>query len=108
MVTNYVTNGSMAVDLSRDDQLECYIWRYNPQPFKQNGIFRDLDMTCLDANVTATFKESILKGVPNEVFVDYWAEDGTQTFFELRPLPEDQWLVEDGAVYERYHDSAFC
>jgi hypothetical protein len=107
-ITNYLTNGSLSVSLSRDNSLECYILRYSPQNFQRKAQFYNLNMTCLDENVTAILKENVAVGAPDELYVDYFAEDGTEVFFEMRPMPEDQWLVEDGAVYKTYHDSAGC
>ena len=66
-------------------------------------------MKCLDDNVRAILKEplpAIADG--DELFVDYLGEDGTEVFFQMSPLTKDQWLVEDGAVYKKYHDSAGC
>lgn len=65
-------------------------------------------MTCSDDGFKATFKEDVAKGAHDELFVDYFAEDGTEIFFEMFPLTKDQWLVEDGAAYKTYHGSAGC
>jgi hypothetical protein len=108
-VTDYSTNGSLSVSLTRDDSLECYLLRYSPESFQHHGGFFDLSMKCLDNNVKATLKEplpTIADG--NELFVDYFAEDGTEISFQMSPLTKEQWLVEDGAIYKKYHDSAGC
>jgi hypothetical protein len=107
-VTNYLTNGSYSVSLSREDGLECFILRYDPRPFQRNGLYEYLNMTCLDDGVNATFEKSAAAGASDELYVKYFAEDGTKIFFEIKPLLEEDWLVEDGAVYEKYFDSVGC
>ena len=65
-------------------------------------------MTCLDDGVYATFEKSAVAGALDELYVDYFAEDGTEIFFELKPMLEENWLAVDGAVYEQYYSSAGC
>ena len=65
-------------------------------------------MTCLDDGVHATFEKSAAIQNLDELYLDYMAEDGTEIFFELKPTTEENWLVVDDAVYERYYGSAGC
>jgi hypothetical protein len=104
--TNYLTDG-YSVEITKDDQPECWIKRGSNPAFTPDGPVRDLDM------IRSKDKAALQVGAEKSrwsdmLYVVYLGENGNEVIIDVSPTKKDDWVVENDAVYEKFIGSLGC
>ena len=108
-ITNFEDAGGLVATITKDrNQLQCYLARYTNQTFIHDGLFYDLDLTCLHPSVNATLQVPVARGGPDQYSVRFKEVGEESVFVTALVLETALWKVENGTAYRRYYGEAGC